>query len=104
MFKLALRNILRQKSRTAMTLAAIIFGVAGLILSGGFVADVLTQLGEATIHSQLGHVQVFRSGFYEQGARSPEKFMIDDATSLPSSPPACRRRTWCCSASISPAC
>lgn len=79
MFKLALRNILRQKSRTAMTLAAIVFGVAGLILSGGFVADVLTQLGEATIHSQLGHVQVFRSGFYEQGARSPEKFMIDDA-------------------------
>lgn len=67
MFKLALRNILRQKSRTAMTLAAIIFGVAGLILSGGFVADVLTQLGEATIHSQLGHVQVFRKGFYEQG-------------------------------------
>lgn len=82
MFKLALRNILRQKSRTAMTLAAIIFGVAGLILSGGFVADVLTQLGEATIHSQLGHVQVFRKGFYEQGSRSPEKFMIDDAEKI----------------------
>lgn len=82
MFKLALRNILRQKSRTAMTLAAIIFGVAGLILSGGFVADVLTQLGEATIHSQLGHVQVFRKGFYEQGSRSPEKFMIDDAARI----------------------
>ena len=82
MFKLALRNILRQKSRTAMTLAAIIFGVAGLILSGGFVADVLTQLGEATIHSQLGHVQVFRKGFYEQGSRSPEKFMIDDGEKI----------------------
>ncbi len=79
MFKLALRNILRQKSRTAMTLAAIVFGVAGLILTGGFVADVLTQLGEATIHSQLGHVQVFRQGFYEKGSRSPEKFIIEDA-------------------------
>ena len=35
-FKLALRNVLRQKIRTAMTLAAIIFGVIGLVLSGGF--------------------------------------------------------------------
>lgn len=82
MWMLALRNILRQKSRTAMTLAAIAFGVAGLVLTGGFIADVLTQLGEATIHSQLGHVQVFRSGYYEQGRRSPEKFVIDDAPKL----------------------
>ncbi|WP_018412966.1 ABC transporter permease [Methyloversatilis thermotolerans] len=79
MFRLALRNIFRQKSRTAMTLAAIAFGVAGLILSGGFIADVLTQLGEATIHSQLGHVQLFKKGYYEHGARSPEKYVIDDA-------------------------
>jgi putative ABC transport system permease protein len=82
MFKLALRNILRQKSRTAMTLAAIVFGVSGLILTGGFVADVLTQLGEATIHSQLGHVQVFKQGFYEKGSRSPEKYIIEDADEI----------------------
>ena len=82
MFKLALRNILRQKSRTAMTLAALVFGVSGLILTGGFVADVLTQLGEATIHSQLGHVQVFKQGFYEKGSRSPEKYVIDDADQI----------------------
>ena len=82
MFQLAFRNILRQRSRTAMTLAAIIFGVTGLILSGGFIADVLTQLGEATIHSQLGHVQVFRKGFYEKGTRSPEKFIIEDAEQI----------------------
>ncbi|WP_439535608.1 ABC transporter permease [Methyloversatilis sp.] len=82
MFKLALRNILRQKSRTAMTLAAIVFGVSGLILTGGFVADVLTQLGEATIHSQLGHVQVFKQGFYEKGSRSPEKYVIEDADQI----------------------
>jgi putative ABC transport system permease protein len=79
MFQLALRNISRHKLRVSMTLAAIIFGVAGLMLSGGFVKDVLNQLGEATIHSQLGHVQVFKKGFYEQGSRSPEKYIMDDA-------------------------
>jgi putative ABC transport system permease protein len=82
MFHLAVRNILRHKLRVTMTLAAIIFGVAGLLLSGGFVKDVLHQLGEATIHSQLGHVQVFKSGFYEQGSRSPEKYIMDDAQAI----------------------
>lgn len=79
MFQLAVRNILRHKLRVTMTLAAIVFGVAGLLLSGGFVKDVLHQLGEATIHSQLGHIQVFKKGFYELGSRSPEKYIMDDA-------------------------
>lgn len=82
MFKLALRNILRHKTRTAMTLSAIVFGVIGLILSGGFVRDVLVQLGEAVIHSQLGHVQIFRKGFYEQGTRSPENYLIAESVMI----------------------
>lgn len=61
-----------------MTLGAIIFGVCGLILSGGFVQDIFIQLGEAIIHSQTGHVQVFRVGFSKQGARQPHRFLIDD--------------------------
>lgn len=77
LFKLALRNIFRQKLRTAMTLGAIVFGVAGLILSGGFVQDIFVQLREAIIHSQTGHLQVFRKGFLERGARQPEAFLIE---------------------------
>lgn len=76
LFSLALRNLLRQKIRTLMTLAAIVFGVSGLILSGGFVQDIFVQLGEATIHSQTGHVQVFRKDFRERGTRQPERFLI----------------------------
>lgn len=77
LFKLALRNIFRQKIRTAMTLAAIVFGVSGLILSGGFVQDIFVQLGEAIIHSQTGHIQVFRQDFLEKGTRQPDRFLID---------------------------
>lgn len=45
----ALRNVFRQRARSAGTLAAISLGVAGLILAGGFVQDVFVQLGEAVI-------------------------------------------------------
>lgn len=61
-----------------MTLLAIIVGVMGLILSGGFVQDIFTQLGEVLIRSQSGHIQVAREGYYARGARSPEKFLIEN--------------------------
>jgi len=82
MLSLALRNLLRQKSRTAITALAICSGVIALILTGGFVQDIFTQLGEASIHSRSGHLQIFRQGFYEAGSRSPEKYLIDNPEAL----------------------
>ena len=77
LLRLALRNVFRQALRTGMTLAAIAFGVTGLIVSGGFIQDIFVQLGEAIIHSQTGHIQVFRKDFVELGTRQPESFLID---------------------------
>ena len=76
MIKLALRNIIRKKTHSALTLAAIICGVSGLILAGGWISDIFTQLGEALIHSQSGHLQVYQQGFYAAGSRAPEKYLI----------------------------
>ena len=82
MFKLALRNIFRQKMQTMMTLAAIVSGVAGIILAGGWVNDIYVQLGEALIHSQSGHLQIYRQGYFASGTRSPEKYLINDSDQL----------------------
>ncbi len=78
MLKLALRNIFRQRVRTLMTLAAIVFGAVGIVLSGGFVQDIFIQLGEAIIHSQSGHLQLAKKGFFSEGSRSPDKYLIAD--------------------------
>ena len=82
MLKLASRNIFRQKVRTGMTLAAIMFGVVGLILSGGFIQDIFIQLGEALIHSQSGHLQVVKKGYFTYGSRSPEKYLVAEPEAL----------------------
>jgi putative ABC transport system permease protein len=74
-----LRNILRQPGRAGLTLAAIAIGVASLVLSGGFVADILRQLRDATIHSQLGHLQIYRSGQFASGSHRPLEFLIENA-------------------------
>ena len=75
--RMALRNVFRQRVRTLLTLSIIGAGVAGLILSGGFVEDALRTLRESTIHAQLGHLQVYRAGYYEEGKRSPYQYLID---------------------------
>ena len=77
MFKLAFRNIFRNRLRTALTLAAIVTGVVAIIISGGFIEDVFVQLRESTIHSRLGHIQIFRQGYLEHGRREPSHYMIN---------------------------
>ena len=75
--RLAVRNLTRHRGRTALSIGAIAFGVAGLIVTGGFVEDVFVQLAEATIHSQLGHVQVARRDYFGQGAGRPADYLIE---------------------------
>ncbi len=76
LLRLAFRNVLRHRARTALVVGAVAFGVAGLILAGGFVQDIFIQLGEALIRSQTGHLQLARKGFFEHGTRFPEKYLI----------------------------
>src|ERR1700760_1096890 len=74
---LAARNVFRQRARSLLTLSIIGVGVAGLLLSGGFVDASLDALRETTIHSQLGHLQVYKKGYYAEGKRSPFRYLID---------------------------
>lgn len=76
MLRLAFRNLFRHRGRTALTLTVVVFGVVGLVLSGGFVRDLLYQLREWSIHSRLGHLQVYREGYYQLGRREPFEYVI----------------------------
>lgn len=82
LFGLAIRNVLRQKTRMAITIATIATGVAALIVSGGFIADTFFQLGEAVIHSQLGHAQIAKHGYFSRGGRSALEYLIDEPDHL----------------------
>ena len=82
MFKLALRNILRQRARSGLTLAAIALGVTTLVLSGGFVEDILLHLREATIRSQLGHLQIYKRGQFASGGHHPYDFLIENPDAI----------------------
>lgn len=76
--RIAVRNLARHRGRTAMTLGAIAFGVVALVLSGGFIEDMFSQLREVTIQSRLGHLQVSREGYSVHGRRDAFRYLIED--------------------------
>jgi putative ABC transport system permease protein len=78
--RLAWRNLLRNRRRTGATMLAIVAGVASLMLATGFIEDLFHQLGEALIHSQTGHLQIAREGYFTYGSRSPERYLMQPAS------------------------
>jgi putative ABC transport system permease protein len=80
--KLAIRNVGRNRRRTLITLAAMAFGAAAIILFGGFVHSIYWGVRESTIRSQIGHLQLYRKGFSEKGNVAPFDYLIRDYAAL----------------------
>jgi len=57
-FPLALRNLARNRRRTALSLAVVASGAAAIVLTAGFVRFSFDGLREAMIHGGLGHLEV----------------------------------------------
>jgi putative ABC transport system permease protein len=75
--KIALRNILRNRRRSAMTLFAIAIGAIGIVMFGEFVRYVTAALETNTVE-KVGHLDVFRTGYFAFGAGNPGEYGIED--------------------------
>ena len=76
--RLALRNLLRQRRRTALTLMVVVAGFLALALAGGFMAQTFQGLSDSAIRGGLGHLQVMPPGALEgDEAQSLEKALPD---------------------------
>ena len=80
--KLAIRNVFRNRRRTLITLAAMGFGAAAIIVFGGFVHAIYFGVRESTIRSQIGHIQIYRKGYSEKGNLAPYDYLIADYAGL----------------------
>ena len=72
--RLALRNLARNRRRTALSLAVVAAGTAALVLTAGFVRFSFDGLREAMIHGGLGHLEIADAGAVAArggGARPP---------------------------------
>lgn len=75
---LALRNIFRNTRRTALTFMAIITGITGIVVFGGFIEFTLWGLRDSTIRTQTGHVQLYQEGYSAKGIADPYQYLIEN--------------------------
>jgi putative ABC transport system permease protein len=68
LFKIALRNVLRNKRRSGLTFAAIGLGLALIVIFQGVIGGMDTQITDNFIRAQAGHIQIYAQG-YEKKAR-----------------------------------
>jgi putative ABC transport system permease protein len=80
--KLALRNVFRNRRRSAITLLVIVFGAVGLILFGGYKAITFFGLRESTIRNRLGHLQIYKAGFERAEAKKSLEYGLEDVAQL----------------------
>lgn len=77
-FRLASRNLRRNTQRTLVATLTVAFGIVAFLLAGGFIAWIFQQMRESAIHSQFGHLQIVRPGYFEKGIADPYAFLLPD--------------------------
>lgn len=74
----ALRNILRHRKRSIVTVLTVCLGFTALGVIGGIVNNIYSRLKEqAIVAEKLGHITFAKEGFFENGKMEPEKYLWD---------------------------
>ena len=76
LLKIALRNIFRNRRRSVMTGSAVSAGALATLLFGGFAAYIFAGL-ETNNVQRIGHLTLFRSGYFLFGAGNPAAYGIE---------------------------
>jgi putative ABC transport system permease protein len=77
LLELAWRNVLRNRRRTALTLAAIGVGAMAIVLLGGYVSATIKAVQTDTVR-QAGHLQIMSPGYLDFGRGNTARFAIHD--------------------------
>jgi len=74
-FKIAFRNIFRNRRRSLLTVLAISVGAIAILLFGGFITTIFRGV-ETTAVQRLGHLAVYKKGYFSYGTGNPSAYGI----------------------------
>lgn len=82
LLRLASRNVFRAKARSAITIAALFFGVMMTLMLSAFVMGAGESLVAEAIESRVGAMQVHKAGYFEKRDRQPLALYLDQSPEL----------------------
>ena len=74
---LALRNVGRNRRRSAVTILGVALSCGGLGLFGGYVVWSFHAVEEQTI-ACFGHLQIYKKGYYDEGSGDPSSYALSN--------------------------
>ena len=74
---LALRNLVRNRRRSLMTLLAMLLGLVAILLFGGYIRDITYGL-QSDYVQRTGHLQIHHKGYFLYGSGNPAAYGIRD--------------------------
>ena len=77
MLSLALRNLVRNRRRSLMTLFAMMLGLVAILLFGGYIRDITYGL-QSDYVQRTGHLQIHHKGYFLYGSGNPAAYGIRD--------------------------
>src|SRR5687768_17502099 len=75
---LAVRNVVRNRGRSALTFGAVFFGVAMTILLSGFANGVNNVLILDLVNAKTGAIQIHRAGYSNLKEEQPLKLDMEE--------------------------
>jgi len=82
LISLAFRNVSRNRSRSALTLGAIFFGVALTIMLSAFGNGLMTLMVDDVVNGKLGAIQIHRAGYADLKDNQPLKLDLPEGGEL----------------------
>ncbi len=76
MNRLALRNLFRNRVRSAVILATIAFSTIVLVITAGFIEWIFATMRDWAVQTGTGHVQVMQKDFLTRGTADPFSFLM----------------------------
>ena len=76
-FSLALRNLLRNRRRSLMTLFAMVLGMMAVLLFGGYIRAIAYGM-QSDYVARTGHLQIQHKGYFLYGNGNPSAYGIRD--------------------------
>ena len=81
-FKLAWRNIWRNKRRTILTLVALAVGVLSVVFAKSYLKGILNSSSESLIKTAIGHVRIVHSEYLRLERIMPKDYLVPDGDAL----------------------
>jgi putative ABC transport system permease protein len=76
LFKLAVRNVFRNKRRTLITVLVIVVGMVSMIFLNAVLTRMSKGWGDALVNSNSGHLSVIRSDYLDNQKSRPQEMLL----------------------------